>query len=47
MPDKPCTSYAGKCYAEIFKRLAKENESFHFNWPAMRKLQEEDILTKT
>lgn len=48
MPNEPCMSDANKCYVEIFKRLAKENEIFHFNWTTMRKPQEEDIiLTKT
>lgn len=43
MSDKPCMSDADKCYVEIFKRLAKKNENFHFNWSSMRKPQEEDI----
>lgn len=46
MSVKPCMSDVDKCCAEIFKRLAKEDESFHFNQSAIKKPQEDIILAK-
>lgn len=44
MSGKPCMSYVDKCCAEIFKRLAKEDESFYFNQSAMKMPQKEGII---